>query len=114
LLDAVAKKQYQDRLQHIDEELKTAANTNDLETVESLEEERTFLIQQLGQAVGLRGRDRWLDPTAERDRKSVGEAISNTLERIRRLDSALADYLHEKISGGSDLVYRDEKTEWKL
>jgi hypothetical protein len=75
LLDATAKAAYQARLTDLEEALEEAEGFNDPARAAKARHERDFLVQELGQAVGLGGRDRRAAAHAERARLNAIRAI---------------------------------------
>lgn len=117
VLDATAKAQYRRRLEDLQEEIQEAEDFNDLERARRAQEERDALLEQLGAAVGLGGRDRKAASTTERARLSVTKAIRSAVTRIAEADGALGRHLVTTIRTGVYCSYNPDPrvaTEWEL
>lgn len=114
-LDATAREEYRRRLVELEEEIAEAQAHNDPGRAGRANEEREFLLAELGAAVGLGGRARpALDP-AERARKAVTWRIRETLNRIEAAHVALGRHLRRSVRTGTFCVYDPaEPTSWEL
>ena len=114
-LDAVAREEYRRRLVELEDEVAEAEGHNDPERAGRANEEREFLLAELGAAVGLGGRARpALDP-AERARKAVTWRIRETLNRIEAAHVPLGRHLRRSVRTGTFCVYDPaEPTSWEL
>jgi predicted ATPase len=115
VLDAEARAQYRARLVELDEEVSDADRCNDPHRASLARDERTFLLAELGAAVGLAGRPRLaLDP-AERARKAVTWRVRDSINHIEAAHPALGRHLRRSVRTGSFCVYDpDQATEWRL
>jgi class 3 adenylate cyclase len=114
-LDATAREEYRRRLVELEEEIAEAEAHNDPGRAGRANEEREFLLAELGAAVGLGGRARpALDP-AERARKAVTWRIRETLSRIEAAHVPLGRHLRRSLRTGTFCVYDPaEPTSWEL
>jgi predicted ATPase len=115
VLDAEARAQYRARLVELDETISDADRCNDPHRASRARDERTFLIAELGAAVGLAGRPRLaLDP-AERARKAVAWRVRDSINHIEAAHPALGRHLRHAVRTGSFCVYDpDQPTVWRL
>lgn len=105
VLDERARGEYRQRLVDLDAELADAEDANDPERASRLRQERSFLIDELGAAVGLTGRSRrTLDP-AERARKAVTWRLRDAIGRIEAVHAELGRHLRRSVRTGAFCVY---------
>ena len=117
VLDAKAKAQYRKRLEELQEDIAEAEDFNDPERAARAQEEMDALLEQLGAAVGLGGRDRKAASQAERARLSVTKAIKSAVTRIGEADAALGRHLVTTIRTGIYCSYNPDPrvaTDWDL
>jgi hypothetical protein len=105
LLDAPAKAAYQARLTELEEELEEAEQFNDSARATKARQERDFLVQELGRAVGLGGRDRRAASHAERARLNATRAIRAAMANLARANPALGQHLAATIRTGRYCAY---------
>ena len=105
LLDDQAKAEYGRRLEELEEELEQAHDWGDAERAARLQEELDLLTQELGRAVGLRGRDRTFASPEERARISVTKAIRTAIKRIERHCPELAAHFEASVQTGRFCSY---------
>jgi hypothetical protein len=105
LLDATAKAAYQARLTELEEELEEAEGFNDSARAAKARQEREFLVQELGRAVGLGGRDRRAASHAERARLNATRAIRAAMANLARANPALGRHLAATIRTGRYCAY---------
>ena len=105
VLDERARAEYRQRLIDLEAELAEAEDANDPERASRVRQERDFLIDELGAAVGLMGRSRRaLDP-AERARKAVTWRLRDTIGRIEAAHPELGRHLQRSVRTGAFCVY---------
>lgn len=105
LLDERARQEYRQRLLDLEAEVNDAEASNDPERASRARQERDFIIDELGAAVGLMGRSRRaLDP-AERARKAVTWRLRDTITRIAASDAELGRHLRHSVRTGAFCVY---------
>ena len=105
VLDERARGEYKQRLIELEAELAEAAESNDPERASRVRQERDFLIDELGAAVGLMGRSRRaLDP-AERARKAVTWRLRDTIGRVEAAHPELGRHLQRSVRTGAFCVY---------
>lgn len=115
VLDAAARVQYRARLVDLEADIADADTANDPERAARARDERRFLLDELGAAVGLGGRPRRaLDPV-ERARKTVTWRIRDAISRIEAAHPELGRHLRRAVRTGTFCVYDpDVATTWRL
>ena len=101
VLDEQARRAYEARLAELDPD----------------DEERTWLLEQLGAATGLGGRRRTSGASEERARVAVRKAIVAALARIAETDPWLGRHLHDRVRTGLGCRYEpdpDHPVVWLL
>jgi hypothetical protein len=115
VLDAAAKRAYQQRLSDLEAELTEATEWNDAERVARAQAEMDALAEQLAGAYGLGGRARTLGDPVERVRKAVTNRIRDSLDRIGAQHEALGRHLTNAVRTGTFCSYTPERpTAWEL
>jgi AAA ATPase domain len=110
VIDATARRAYQQRLADLEEELTEAEENADLGHVERLRAERSMLAAELAGALGLGGRARFAGDPAERARKAVTMRIRAAIGAVAEQDDALARHLRNAIRTGRLCSYQPEET----
>jgi hypothetical protein len=104
-LDEAARHAYRARLEQLDPDRPAD------------DEERTWLLEQLGAATGLAGRRRTTGSTDERARVAVRKAIVGALARVAETDPWLGRHLHDRVHTGLECRYEpdpDHPVRWLL
>jgi hypothetical protein len=110
VLDATARRAYQQRLADLEGELAEAEENADLGRLERLRAERSMLAAELAGALGLGGRARFAGDPAERARKAVTMRIRAAISAVAAQDDALARHLRNAIRTGRLCSYQPEET----
>ena len=110
VLDATARRAYQQRLADLEDELAEAQGNADLGQLERLRAERSMLAAELAGALGLGGRARFAGDPAERARKAVTMRIRAAISAVAEQDDALARHLRNAIRTGRLCSYQPEGT----
>jgi len=110
VIDATARRAYQQRLADLEEDLTKAEENADLGHVERLRAERSMLAAELAGALGLGGRARFAGDPAERARKAVTMRIRAAIGAVAEQDDALARHLRNAIRTGRVCSYQPEET----
>jgi hypothetical protein len=115
VLDAEARAQYRARLVELEDAIGDADRCNDPHRASRARDERTFVLAELGAAVGLAGRPRLaLDP-AERARKAVTWRVRDSINHIEAAHPLLGRHLRHAVRTGSFCMYDpDQPTEWRM
>jgi hypothetical protein len=106
LLDAQARREYQNRLQEIVAELEEADQAHDLGRKARLGREREALEGELARAVGLGGRGRPAASATERARVNVQRRLKDALARIAEADPDLGGHLIGLVHTGTYCCFR--------
>ncbi|GAA1162223.1 hypothetical protein [Nocardioides aquiterrae] len=104
VLDDAARRAYGVRLAELDAEIEEADAWSDTGRSERAVLERQALLEELGRATGLAGRDRRSGATAERARTAVRKTIAAVLARVERRDPAFARLLRDTVRTGTVCV----------
>ncbi|HEX4398371.1 MAG TPA: AAA family ATPase [Trebonia sp.] len=110
VLDATARRAYQQRLADLEEELAEAEGNADLGQLGRLRAERSMLAAELAGALGLGGRARFAGDPAERARKAVTMRIRAAISAVAEQDDALARHLRNAIRTGRLCSYQPEES----
>jgi hypothetical protein len=110
VLDAPARRAYQQRLADLEDDLAEAEQNADLGHLERLRAERSMLAAELAGALGLGGRARFAGDPAERARKAVTMRIRAAIGAIAEQDDTLARHLRNAIRTGRLCSYQPEET----
>ncbi|HEX3622030.1 MAG TPA: ATP-binding protein [Acidimicrobiales bacterium] len=116
-LDPTARRAYLRRLDDLAGELDAADRAGDAARAEAAESQRAALLLQLRQATGLGGRDRAVEPEAERARVNVTRTIRATLDRIAALAPRAGSHLQASIRTGRACRYEPAPggpSRWRL
>ena len=97
VLDDKAIQSYRTRLEELEGELNEARSNNDLSKIESLENDKEWIISELGKAHGLGGKVRKLADERDKVRKRVSNAITRALKKIDQYDKPLSEHLKEPV-----------------
>jgi len=115
VLDARAKRAYQERLRDLQEELAEAGSCHDLARAERATAEMDALLEMLSQAVGLGGRKRTIGNLTERARTTVTWRIRHAIKKVEAAHPELGRHLANSVRTGTFCSYRPEKpTRWRV
>lgn len=115
LLDATARRHYEERIRELQADIEEAESRNDIGRSEQLAIEMDHLVEQLTAAVGLGGRSRRTSGTAERARSAVTQRLRSTIKRIGRHHPALSAHLDQRVSTGTYCAYvPDPPVTWRV
>jgi hypothetical protein len=109
VLDATARRAYQQRLVDLASELAEAEANADIGHVERLRAEQSMLAAELAGALGLGGRTRFAGDPADRARKAVTMRIRAAIATIAAQDDVLARHLRHTIRTGRLCSYQPEE-----
>ncbi len=105
MLDQSARKQYQQRLRDLQEELEEANEFGDLGRADAIRTEIDFISSELSRAFGLGGRERRAGGDAERARVNVRRRIKDAIQRISEQLPDAGRYLENTIKTGTYCRY---------
>ncbi len=106
VIDALARRAYEQRIRELQAEVDEAEADADLFRAERAHAELDTLVDHLTSAVGLGGRTRRERDTTERARSAVTQLIRSTIRRLRASHPGLADHLDASIETGIHCRYR--------
>jgi hypothetical protein len=112
--DATAQAEYRKRAKELESEIEEARARGDQNEVDKLLRDLDMIVDSLGADTGLRGRRRRFSDDAEKARLAVTNAINRAIEAIRKQAPAIADHLQNNIKTGTELVYRDAASVWRV
>jgi tetratricopeptide (TPR) repeat protein len=107
-LDAAARRAYEDRVRDLQQEIDHADAANDWGRADRARLEMDAIVDQLTAALGLGGRSRTTDSTAERARSAVTQRIRSTIKRIDAVHPRLGRHLRASIRTGTYCAYEPE------
>ncbi len=108
VIDDQARAAYRRRLAEVDEDIEDAIAANDPGRRALAERDRDFLIAELASAVGLGGRQRLTDGSAERARTSVTRTLRYAVQRLAEHHSDLGVHLERAVKTGIYCGYRPD------
>ena len=100
VLDATARAAYRARITELETDRDEAREWHDDERAARLDEELSFLVDELAAATGLAGRPRRAPSPAERARVSVTRAIRNAIAALTAADPTMGRYLEAHVRTG--------------
>lgn len=113
VIDAVARRRYEDRIRELQEEIDDAEAANDIARADRAQVEFDALVDHLTAAVGRSGRTRQGTGTAERARSAVTQRIRAAIRRIEEVHPPLGRHLAAAVVTGTWCCYRPERpTSW--
>jgi predicted ATPase len=110
-VDAAARRAYEARILELQAELEEAEDFHDLSRAERARFELDHLLDELGAATGLGGRDRRVGASAERARSAVTWRIRDAIRRLREVHPALGAHLAASVRTGRWCVYAPDQAE---
>ncbi len=117
VIDDQARAAYRRRLAEVEEDIDDAIAMNDPGRRALAERDRDFLVAELASAVGLGGRVRLTDGSAERARTSVTRTLRYAVQRLAEHHSDLGVHLERAVRTGSYCSYQPEPltpVSWQL
>ncbi|MBN1626575.1 MAG: hypothetical protein JW944_08615, partial [Deltaproteobacteria bacterium] len=114
-LDDEAFRSYRAHYRDLESQMQKAKENNDMAGQTKIQEELTWIADELSKAQGLKGKPRKVSDDQERIRKAVQMAISRTIKEIGQHDPDMAGHLKENLKCGARPCYRlDEKIDWSV
>lgn len=115
VVDAAARRAYEQRVRDLQAEIDEADATHDRGRAERARVEMDAVVDQLTAALGLGGRARRAGGAAERARSTVTQRIRSTIRRIDPVDPRLARHLQVSVRTGVFCAYApDEPVRWDV
>ena len=109
VLDAEARRAYEQRIRDLQEDVDAAEADNDLARAERAQVELDAVVEHLAAALGLGGRSRRGTGTAERARSAVTQRVRTTIRRLGDEHPELGRHLEASIRTGTYCSYRPER-----
>lgn len=114
-IDAAARRQYEQRIRDLQEEIDEAEANSDYERSYRHQDELDQLIEHLSAAIGHGGRTRRAGGSAERARSAVTHRVKAAIRQIDKLHPQLGNHLTHAVSTGTYCSYRPEHpTTWSV
>jgi ElaB/YqjD/DUF883 family membrane-anchored ribosome-binding protein len=115
VLDATARRAYEQRVRDLQAEVDEADAHHDVARADQARAELDALVDQLTEALGLGGRARTKGSSAERARSTVTQRVRATIRRLDDVHPRLGRHLRAAIRTGSFCAYEpEEPTRWQL
>lgn len=108
VLDATARRQYQERIVELQREIDEARADHDTVRAERAEVELDALVEQLSEAFGLGGRSRSSGSSAERARTAVTYRVRAAIRRIGEVHPEAGRHFTNAVKTGTWCSYRPE------
>ena len=108
VLDATARRQYQERIVELQREIDEARADHDTARAERAEVELDALVAQLSEAFGLGGRSRASGSSAERARTAVTYRVRSAIRRIGEVHPEAGRHFTNAVKTGTWCSYRPE------
>ncbi|OQP58354.1 hypothetical protein [Niastella populi] len=113
LIDEKARKQYQQKILELQNDIYEAENTSDFVTAEKLQAEYDQLVEHLSRSLGLKGKTRETGGTIEKARSAITWRIRNAIARIEQHHPLLGAHLSNAIKTGILCSYQpDREVNW--
>lgn len=109
VLDRQAKREYEQKINELREELEEAELMNNLEMASRLSAEYEQLVEHLSNSLGLAGEPRKAGSSVEKARAAVTLRIRGTIKKIAPVHESLAQHLTNAIRTGTFCSYQPEK-----
>lgn len=106
VLDRATLASYGKRLAELDQEITEAREWHDPARLESLEQEREFLLAELSCSLGLGRRPRRFADEAERARVNVTRALRSMIRKAGELSPELGQHLDKTVVTGGRCGYQ--------
>jgi non-specific serine/threonine protein kinase len=115
VIDASARRQYEDRVRELQAEIDEAEANNDHARAERAQTEFDTIVDHLTAALGLSGKTRKTGGSAERARSAVTHRVRAALRRIARAHPQAGRHLERSVTTGTYCRYEPEQpVEWTL
>ncbi len=115
ILDAQSKKEYQERILELQQEMEEAESLSNAIKYETLSEEYDRLIAHLSKSLGLQGESRKVGSTADKARAAVTMRIRDSIKKITAENAVLGAHLTNSIKTGLLCCYRPEvAVDWHI
>jgi hypothetical protein len=109
LIDAEARRRYENRLRELQSDIDLAESDGDPVREERAHAEFDAIVDHLTAALGLAGRPRRHVDTSERARSAVTQRIRGSIKRIEAAHEQLGAHLRSSVNTGTFCSYRPER-----
>jgi hypothetical protein len=115
VIDATARRRYEDRLRELQVVIDEAESHSDYVRVEKAQTEFDAILDHLAAGLGLSRESRRHVDTTERARSAVTQRIRGSIKRIETVHPQLGSHLRSSVQTGTFCCYRPEiPTEWSV
>jgi predicted ATPase len=115
LIDAVARRQYEQRLRDLQADIEDAETAHDLRRAENARAEFDALVEHLSASLGIGGRARHTGSSAERARSTVTQRLRSVLRHLADVHPELGRHLRNAVHTGMWCSYTPEHpTPWSI
>jgi predicted ATPase len=116
VLDGTARRQYEDRIRELQEDIEDAERDNDLARVDKSQVELDIILDHLTASIGVGHKTRSAaGTTAERARSAVTHRIRGAIRQLAELHPDLGRHLRHSINTGTYCSYRPEQpVHWRI
>ena len=108
LIDAAARRDYEDRLRELQTEIHEAEDDNDLGRLSRAQDEFDAVVAALGEGLGLGGRDRRPGASAEKARQAVAWRVRAAIKRIESELPSCGRHLRNSVKTGAFCRYEPD------
>lgn len=113
VIDQKAKKEYEQKIIDLREELEEAEDMNNFELASRLSEEYETLVEHLSKSLGLAGETRKVGSSVEKARSAVTLRIKSTIKKIETVHPHLAKHFSRSLKTGTFCSYEPEsEVDW--
>lgn len=110
VVDATARRQYEDRIRELEETVEEAETENDYVRAERVQVELDAVVEHLASALGHGGRTRRAGDSAERVRSPVTQRVRAAIRQLAASHPELGSQPRASITTGIYRSYRLERT----
>lgn len=115
IIDDKAKKEYQQRVIELQQDIEEANEMNDHIRSGHLQEEYDHLVDHLSKSLGLGGKQRKVNDQVDKARSAVTWRIRSAIKKIKESHESLGNHLSKSIKTGTFCSYNPErKMDWNL
>lgn len=113
LIDEKARRQYQEKILDLQNDIQEAEHRCDFVRLEKLQEEYDKLIEYLSSSLGLKGKSREAGGTIEKARSAITWRIRSAIARVEQYHPLLGAHLSNAIKTGTLCSYQpDREINW--
>jgi hypothetical protein len=109
LIDEKARRQYQEKILDLQNDIQEAEHRCDFVRLEKLQEEYDKLIEYLSSSLGLKGKSREAGGTVEKARSAITWRIRSAIARVEQYHPLLGAHLSNAIKTGTLCSYQPDR-----